>query len=201
MKIIQRLLKLQSKTVLILCLTGASMSFPAYAEIDFSGMYAGLHYSDSAFESKQDSSVNDNWGHIKGKLGKILNEDFSVEGQFGMTTNSDDEKGIATYGVYLRGGKDFGEYKPYGLLGLSGYHAYQDGFDSVSESSGSYGLGLEIFGSKNVAVTFEYIRMIDKEIDNEDITFDTVGLGFTYYFVEDKSYFNKNRNKVRSIRY
>ena len=118
-----------------------------------------------------------------------------------MTTNSGATQGIATYGAYLRLGKDYGQYKPYGLIGFSGIYAYEDNVDNVSETSGSYGAGLEIFGSKDLAITFEYLRMIDKSVDGGDSTFDAFGAGFTYYFTEDKSYFNKNRNKIRSIRY
>lgn len=193
----------QSGCFLLLCLSGASVSLPAFAELDLTGMYSGFLFSDSKdqFEDNSGGTTKENRGHIKGKLGKILNENFSVEGQFGMTTNSGSSQGIATYGAYLRGGKDFGQYKLYGLLGFSGVHAYQDNVNDVTESSGSYGAGMEIFGNKHIAITLEFIRMIDTSVDGGDFTFDTFGAGFTYYFIEDKSYFNKNRNKIRSIRY
>ena len=81
------------------------------------------------------------------------------------------------------------------------YHSYAENTDSQSEAGGSLGVGLEIFGSKDLAITFEFLRLIDKSINGADVTFDIVGVGFTYYFTEDKSYFNKNRDKIRSIRY
>ena len=193
----------QSSFFSLLCLSGALASFPAFAELDLTGIYSGLMFSDSKdeFEATFGGTTKENRGHIKAKVGKILNENFTIEGQFGMTTNSGSSQGIATYGAYLRGGKDFGQYKLYGLLGFSGVHAYQDNVSDVTESSGSYGAGLEIFGNKHIAISLEYIRMIDTSVDGGDFTFDTIGAGFTYYFIEDKSYFNKNRNKIRSIRY
>jgi hypothetical protein len=177
-------------------------SFDASAEINWSGTYAGAMYSSSKLEAKASgSSASQSWGHAKLKLGKIINDYVSVEGQLGMTTNSDTNHGNLTVGIYARVGKDFGQYKLYGLAGLGGYHSYADGFDSVNESDFSYGVGLEIFGSKDTAITLEYVTIVDKSVDDVDLTFDTLGLGFTYYFTEDTSYFNKNRNKIRSIRY
>jgi hypothetical protein len=203
MTTIKRLIKSKSCTFLFLCLTGFSISFPASAELDLTGLYSGFQYSESEqkFDPDSGSSVKDNRGHLKVKLGKILNDNFSIEGQLGLITDSDEKRGIATSGVYLRAGKDFGQYKLYGLLGYSGVHFYHDQFEDDSDSSGSYGVGLEIFGNKHIAVTLEYLRMLDKSLDDGDLTFDTMGIGFTYYFIDDTSYFNKNRNKIDSIRY
>lgn len=204
MKTLKRFFTRSSSFIyLVVCLAATGISSPVSAEIGHTGLYSGLIFSDSTEKYKEDGfdDVKENRGHIKAKLGKMLNQHISIEGQFGMTTNSDDKKGIATYGAYLRAEKDFGQYKLYGLLGASGIHAYFDGFDDVTESSGSYGVGMEIFGNKHIAVTFEYINMVDKSVGDGDLTFDTLGIGFSYYFIEDKSYFNKNRNKIRSIRY
>jgi len=190
------------QTAILLLLAVAGLSTPAVAEIDLTGLYSGLQYSSSEFKSVIGNSKESvETGHIKAKLGKSINDILAVEGQFGLATNSNDKLGTLTYGAYLRAGKDFGQYKPYGLLGFSGYYSYADNEDSDSELGGSLGVGLEIFGSKDIALTFEYLRLMDKTIDGADVTFDTIGIGFTYYFTDDTSYFNKNRNKIRSIRY
>lgn len=187
--------------ILILLIALSAASTPALAEFDFSGLYSGLQYSSSEFKATSSTSTSTvSNGHIKAKLGNIINDNLSFEGQFGLTTNSNDKLGTLTYGAYLRAGKDFGQYKPYGLIGFSGYYSYDDVADSDTQAGGSLGVGLEIFGAKDLSITVEYLRMIDKTIDGSDVTFDTVGVGFTYYFTEDKSYFNKNRNKIRSIR-
>jgi len=185
--------------VFIITLTTYNM---ASAEIDLTGMYTGLIFSNSSYDLKTNSGkTSESWGHIKGKLGTSLNEWIDVEGQLGLTTNTDTKQGVFSYGAYLRIGQDLGQYKPYGLVGFSGYHLHEDGYGSETESGFSYGAGIEIFGSKDLTVTFEYLRLIDKSVDGGDLTFDTLGIGFTYYFTEDTSYFNKNRNKIRSIRY
>jgi len=186
-----------------LALIGLLASTHVAAEIEWSGLYSGAFYSNSQLEYKPDgaTSQSQDWGHAKAKLGYLVNEFVSAEGQLGMTTNSDLDKGTLTFGAYLRASKDFGQYKPYALIGLGGYYSYADGVDSTSETGLSYGIGLEVFGSKDLAISFEYLTVVNKSVDGGDLTFDTLGVGFTYYFTEDTSYFNKNRNKIRSIRY
>ncbi len=193
--------QLKQPYLLILFIALSGSSLPVSAEIDLTGLYSGLQYSSSEYKSTNGSTETASNGHIKAKLGKTINENLSAEGQFGMTTNSNDKLGTFTYGGYLRGSKDYGQYKPYGLIGFSGYYSYADNSDSQSETGGSLGVGLEIFGSKDITITFEYLRLMDKTINGADVTFDTFGVGFTYYFTEDTSYFNKNRNKINSIRY
>lgn len=175
----------------------------AVAEIDLTGLYSSAIFSNASYDLNLNGGgkVTESWGHFKAKLGKSLNEYIDVEGQLGLTSNTGKRHGVITYGAYLRIGKDFGQYKPYGLVGVSGFHLYQDGINDETEAGFSYGAGIEIFGSKDLTVTLEYLRLMDKSVDSGDLTFDTVGIGFTYYFTEDKSYFNKNRNKIRSIRY
>ena len=180
-----------------------ALSWSVRAELEFAGTYYGFQFSDSRdiFDPDFGGQVKENRGHLKGKYGWLLNDLWSLETQVGLTTNSSSNRGILTVGAYGRVGKDFGQYKPYGLIGVSGLYAYDDVVDDVSETGGSLGGGLEIFGNKNIAITVEYVRMLDKSVDEGDLTFDTFGIGFTYYFIEDLSYFNKNRNKIQSIRY
>jgi hypothetical protein len=184
---------------------------PAQAEISLTGLYGGFFLSDSTDEFTPEGGgdrVSQNRGLAKIKLGKELSDILAVEGQFGLTSSSDDKKAISIFGAYLRAGKDFGKVKIYGLLGFGSIYAYEDGFENVSESGGSYGVGIEIFGSKDLAITIEYIDLIDKSVDGGDpafgkgdLKFDITSIGFTYYFSEENSQFAKNRDKIRSIRY
>ena len=194
---------LQQSLSIIIPLIALVTHNPARAEIDLTGVYTGLHFSSVDYMLKPDNGtdISESWGHMKAKLGTSLNDWFSVEGQFGLTTNSTAVHGVFTLGGYLRVGKDLGQYKPYGLIGVSGFHLYEDGMEDQTEAGASYGVGIEIFGTKDLTVTFEYLRLMDISVDGGDLTFDTIGFGFTCYFTEDKSYFNKNRNKIRSIRY
>lgn len=186
-----------------------AISSPAQAEIEWTGLYSGIYFSNAKdkFEADSGGKEEESRGHIKIKLGKYLNNFLSVEGQIGMTNNSDDTQGISTYGAYLRANKSFGKYNMYGMLGYSGIYSYHDDFDSVSESGGSYGVGLEIFGSKNLALSIEYLALLDMSVDGDDpnfgsgdLKFETIGIGLTYFFSDETSQFIKNRNKIRSIR-
>jgi hypothetical protein len=177
------------------------VSFSANAENVLTGTYYGLQFANSQSRLENSVSTTDtNYGHIKGKFGWVMNDILSLEGHLGFTNNSDDIEKLMVYGAYLRAGKNFGDYKLYGLIGLGGIYSY-DTKDKESESGGSYGLGLEVFGSKKIAITLEYLIVLDKSIDAGDLTFDSIGIGYSYYFTDDTSYFNKNRNKVKSIRY
>ena len=175
----------------------------AQAELELTGWYTGFMYSDSSEELDLNGGGTRslNKGHLKVKAGKTLREYLSVEGHLGMTTNTGDKRGRFTYGLYLRADKDFGRYRLYGLLGASGFYDYHDVEEDVSESGASWGAGVEIFGSKNVALSLEYLRMIDKSVDEGDYLYDSLGVGFSYYFTDDTSYFSRNRNKIKSIRY
>ncbi len=186
---------------LILSLAILMVSFSVQAEVDLSGTYYGLQYSNSKSISEDSSTKTEiSYGHIKAKYGWMMNDLISLEGQLGFTNAPDESDSLLVYGAYLRAGYDFGSYKLYGLLGIGGIYAY-DSQDKESESSGSYGLGLEIFGSRDVAVTLEYLTVLNKSVDGTDLKFDSLGIGYSYYFSEEKSYFNKNRNKIKSIRY
>jgi len=190
--------KLKQSYLLIIFIALSVSSLPASAEFDFSGLYTGLQYSSTKYKAVNGAtSATASDGHLKVKLGKHINDIFSAEGQFGLNTNQE----IYTYGGYVRASKGYGQYKPYGLIGFTGYYSSDDSVDSESEAGASLGVGLEIFGTKDIAINFEYLLMVDKTINGADVTFDAVGIGFTYYFTEDTSYFNKNRNKIRSIRY
>ncbi len=192
---------LSAARFLTLTLALIILSFSAQAEIELTGSYYGIQFSNSNYKLEYNSgSTETGYGHLKGKYGWVMNDTVSLEGQLGFTNSPEGAESLMVYGAYLRAGKNFGDYKLYGLLGLGGIYSY-DAENNESEAGGSYGLGLEILGSKEVAITLEYLTVLNKSVDAGDLTFDSLGIGYTYYFVEDKSYFNKNRNKIKSIRY
>ncbi len=182
-------------------------SLPAVAELDLTGWYTGAMYSDlktTSEDSDFGTSEKDSSGHMKAKVGKQVSQYISFEGQLGATTNTDRDHGSFTLGVLLRGSTDLGQYKPYGLLGFTSIYSYAeiDGNDySSSDSSVSYGVGLEIFGNKDLAISLEYLMMYEDSTDSIDVTTESIGIGFTYYFSTETSQFEKNRSKIKSIRY
>ncbi len=161
-------------------------SLPASAELEFTGLYTGVMYSDTKFS--QDDTVSgvtteSQWGHMKGKIGKYVHPYISLEGQFGLITDTDSSYGTITLGTYLRASKDYGKYKPYGLIGIGGFYDYGKDINgskvSSTEASLSYGIGVEIFGSKNISLGLEYLVMYDDSIDSVKYVFDSLGIGFT----------------------
>lgn len=172
-----------------------------HAELKQTGHYWGLMYSDLNLdvEDKEDSadSTESSGGNVKGKYGYMLSDIVSFEAHVGFT-DTEELPEMWTYGGYMRANWTLDGYQVYGLLGASGVRI--DDFD-YSESGGSYGVGLEIFGSKTVAISIEYLTLYKESYEVSDITVETLGLGFTYYFVDDTSQFNKNRNRIKSIRY
>ncbi len=193
----------------LLLLLSMAIAMPALAELELTGTYYGIQFYNSDFEFDYDAAApnldtEESWNFLEVKYGKQTSEMMAFEGRFGLSNNLGKDYGVLTYGAYLRIGKDFGQYRPYGLIGGTGImvdeEVLNDLYD-VDEFGFSYGVGIEIFGSPNVAITFEYLNAIDDSVDDGDLTFNSIGLGFNYYFSEETSTFNKNRNKIRSIRY
>ncbi|MFT5504028.1 MAG: hypothetical protein ACI845_002452 [Gammaproteobacteria bacterium] len=166
------------------------------------GIYYGLHYAHSLDQITANGSTEKTArGYMKLKVGKYLNDKISVEGHGGYVTSSTAEAGIFSIGAMARAEKRFEKYRIYGLLGASVLYAYNRDTTDANESSISWGAGIEIFGDPFTAITLEYISMINTELDDgSDFTFDTLGIGFTYYFSSNQSRFNKSGSRVGLIR-
>lgn len=173
----------------------------ANAEYDLTGMYYGVQYS--AATSKYELStgdVNTNYGHLKLKVGKVIKDDYFVEGHVGTVTTSNLDSGVLTYGAYLRANKDIEEYKLYGVLGLGGILNYESENDDNYSSNASWGFGVEVKANKNMSLTFEYLTVVNSSLNDNPYKFETLGFGYTYYFHEEKSFFKKNRKSIKNIR-
>ncbi len=174
------------------------------AEPRLTGIYAGGYYSnsDQSLDVPGAATFNRSRGHLKLKMGMALNEYVDLEGQLGATSDAGSDEGIITYGAYARFYKDFEEraYRAYGLVGFSGTED-MNSITDLSDSGLSYGFGFEIFGSKNLSIGIEMIRLYDTSFKGGELSSDVVGLGVTYYFMEEGSVFDRNRDKIDSIRY
>jgi hypothetical protein len=166
------------------------------------GTYFGVHYAHSLDQITSNGNTEKvGRGYMKLKVGKYLNDKISMEGHGGYVTSSTAEAGIFSIGAMARVEKRFEQSRIYGLLGASLLCAYNKDTSDANESSISWGAGIEIFADPFSAITLEYISMINTELDNgSDFTFDTLGIGFTYYFSSNKSRFNKNGSWVGLIR-
>ena len=105
-KITQRLSKHPLLMLLFLGLFIGSNT--AYAELKFTGLYYGFQYTNGDFDLDGDDSADDlseSWGFLHGKLGHIINDLVSVEGQLGISTNANADQGVYIYGVFAKIGK------------------------------------------------------------------------------------------------
>ena len=181
----------------------------AYAEKELTGSYMGILFSNTSenFDPDTGSAITEKTGHIKFKLGTQLNEWATVEAQGGFTTDSDEKQGLATLGGYLRYDHKLDGISIFGLLGLGVVASYHDDLDNVNESGLSWGLGIEVYGSKDLSLTLEYISLIDISVEDDDpefgpgdLIFEMIGIGLTYHFSEETSPFVKNQNGFKTIR-
>ena len=190
--------------ITLLLLFGLSSFTSAFADdrIQKTGNYFGVHYSDSLDTIESDSDTEEtNRGHLKVKYGTYLNDFVSIEGHAGYVTSSTADAGLLTFSGLFRAEKKFEQTSIYGLFGASAVYAYNDDNGNADESSISYGFGVEVFGSEYTAITLEYVSLIDVELDDgSDFSFETLGIGFTYYFSNYESKFNKNGSRVGLIR-
>jgi opacity protein-like surface antigen len=146
-----------------------------------------------------DDRLADTWKPIGGtlKLGYEATERFAIEGRIGIT-GEDDRSYDSNVGpievalqadyyasVFGRFNVTTGPAKLYLLLGATSVRlsaeATANGVsvgDDETESDLSYGVGLDLYGNRHLAVTVEYIRHLDKS----DYYIDAANLGFTYRF-------------------
>jgi hypothetical protein len=181
-----------------------ALSNPAIAELELTGYYLGGEFTNGSYKkdfSDSTTDISESWGFLQGKFGKKINETLSVEAQLGISSNLTSDHGVYFLSTFLKVGRSFEGYTLYGLLGGTTSHIYEAGYDTDNYSGFSYGAGIEIFGSKDVSISLEYQSLLNITDNGADVKFDVTSLGFTYYFSDEKSKFNKNRNKIRSIRY
>lgn len=172
----------------------------AQAEITYKGTYWGGQFgSQSAIAETPTvySSTDRSYGMVK--YGWLLNDRWSAEVQMALSSGSPSDKGFFNYAAYAKPYWDKGPYRLYGLAGLGGFQLATNSGSKPAVNSFSYGAGLELFGSKQLAVTMEWARIAEGEDASVDYTTDKYSFGLTYYFLADDS-FTKNRRSIRSIR-
>jgi len=161
-------------------------------------MYVGLQYGVGEYS---ESGVSEDFetSTLMGRIGYNINSNFSIEGRLG-TSLEDDEHFLpelcicgsdvtlevdSIIGIYGRGHYDLSEYfSIYGVLGASQVKAtvslsdFPNADNTETESSASFGLGVDIAFSKQWAFNIEYIRYLDKD----DFDLDIASAGVTFGF-------------------
>jgi hypothetical protein len=195
---------MRKSLIAVFALFLTAISNPVIAELEMTGYYYGVNFASGSFDkdfSGGTTDISESWGLLQGKFGKTINDTLSIEAQLGVSTNLSKAHGVSFLSTFLKVGRSFEDYTLYGLLGGTASRMYEDGYDTQHYSGFSYGAGIELFGSKAVSISLEIQRLLHITDNGADVNFDVSSLGFTYYFLADKSKFNKNRNAIRSIRY
>ncbi|MCG6970318.1 MAG: outer membrane beta-barrel protein [Gammaproteobacteria bacterium] len=179
----------------------------AFAQGSFSrGLYLGGSFTRHSLKDVEfDGSLN---GAVF-KIGYDIASFFAIEGQIGGTIPEDyviiNEQGqiAGDYdvrsehaGIFLRGNWRLRNVTLYGLLGYGYYNLIEsekiDGQSDVTyfteESGLSYGIGVDLFGSRRTALSLNWMQLIKEETEF-DFTLDvsSIYLGITYYFKPQKT--------------
>jgi opacity protein-like surface antigen len=160
--------------------------------------YAGLQYgvgeySESNVSEDFDTSV------AMGRFGYDINSSFSIEGRLGTSLEDDSQFLLeqcacgsdvtleidAIMGIYGKGRYDLSEwFSVYGMLGASRVEAtvsladFPDADNTESESTISYGVGVDIGFARRWAFNVEYLRYLD----GDDFDLDIASAGVTFAF-------------------
>ncbi len=151
--------------------------------------YFGVQYSIATYE---DEFVEIDPTALIGRFGKYFNNNFSLEGRFGIGLQDDTVDIFGTnvsleldtlFGVYGVGHINLNESSSvYGMIGFTRAEATISipGFisESEDESGLSFGIGADIGIGNNVALNIEYTQYLNKS----DFDFSAMGLGAVFSF-------------------
>lgn len=156
------------------------------------GLYAGVNYTQADYKESGFATVTPT--ALVFKLGKELTPNIAIEGRLG-TGLSDDGLTVSGvqltvdidnfYGVYFKGMLPTGSITPYGLIGFTKskltFTGSVPGFTiagSDSESSLSYGVGVDFQLSKTTAINLEYAQLVKG--DGYKLNGFSVGVAFRF---------------------
>ena len=171
------------------------LSAPAVQAADSEGNKAYIVLNGGLYDDFADDLVLG--GMIQ--IGYDLSKFFAIEGHFGLTAENDDdisgarvEKQLYHASVVVRGnlrGED------YAFFLFAGQSYLNLDYEIMSPGSGSghkdetdltYGIGTDLYGDENTAITVKWQRLIDIDGDKskgeEDGEIDVIFVGITYYF-------------------
>jgi len=172
----------------------------------FNGVYLGANVSRHHFENRftDDYLVGGNF-----RAGYDFNRFIALEGQIGATTAksyilvNDLGQNIGDYrlqgvhsGVYARANWRLVNVTLYALAGVGYYKAnetisntgYVDGTTKTDATGFSYGVGVDLFGGLQTALSLNWLQLINKDIGGgEKMRVDALYFGITYYFKPQKT--------------
>ena len=158
----------------LLC-TASILLMSANVFADSPRSYFGIFISDAQFDP--DKGANTDFVNLNFKLGYDLSSYLGAELRVGSNATTDNNKVSDTsYAAALvRGDIPLKHVNLYGLVGFGAVTADTPSFDD-SYSDLAYGLGIEMFGTKNTAFSIEYVQY------GVDDIYKTLGVGIVHHF-------------------
>jgi hypothetical protein len=145
---------------------------------DQSRQYFGVVGSDAQFDP--DKGKTEDLGDLRVKLGYVVNRFVGVELHMGGAVSGDNDTSsdqkLGYVAPLLRATLPFNRVNLYGLLGLASVRGEFAGDYDDHYSDIAFGAGIELYGTRNTALTFEYMRY------GIDDIYKTMGVGIVHYF-------------------
>ncbi|MGD8911593.1 MAG: outer membrane beta-barrel protein [Candidatus Thiodiazotropha sp.] len=149
--------------------------------------YFGIMASSPQYK-EDDSSTSFRAAGLLVRGGKEFNKFLAAEGQFGVF-GKDNVDGIQyqieyQFSIFARGNLPLenGRIRPYGLLGFTRFSGELPGLSNVDDTGMGFGLGIELYGDDRNAVTLEWIRYADGDVNNVDYKLESANIGYVHRF-------------------
>jgi opacity protein-like surface antigen len=156
--------------------------------------YIGVGVSQLNYD---ESPISTNHSALTLKFGHEINEFLAVEGRASLSPDEvkveDDEVGEFNFeidylvGMYFRGNLVIGgnpRVRAYGMLGFTRGKfsaSTSGGSNSDSETDLGYGIGIELYGNEDNAISLEFMRALDVD-DEYEFTVDSITVGYIHRF-------------------
>jgi hypothetical protein len=169
------------------------LSFAANAEESVKGAgiegnrYIGVMVSSPQYK-EDDSNTDFRSAGLLVRGGMELNEFLAVEGHIGLFGEDTTDEGSYQIdylaSIYARGNLPLTDkrIRLYALAGVTRFSGNVPGFSSVDDTGVGYGLGVELYGDEQNALTLEWLRFAVGDIHNVDYTLESASLGFVHRF-------------------
>jgi hypothetical protein len=149
--------------------------------------YIGVMVSSPQYK-EDDSNTDFRSAGLLVRGGMEVNKFLAVEGHFGLfgedTVNESSYQIEYLGSIYARGNFPLinNRIRLYALGGVTRFSGKVPGFSSVDDTGIGYGLGMELYGDEQNALTLEWLRFAVGDIHNVDYTLESASLGFVHRF-------------------
>ena len=152
-----------------------------------SHLYIGAAWGNYSLDIKNYSASYDSSSGLALDIGYDFTNVFAIQGSyiapdtFQASSGNDENISYAT-SLFARANLRFQRWTLFGLAGgtsVSGNNA-----EYVNTINPAYGVGIDFYGTKDVAITLKYVNYVDAKLKviGNDVSLSGTTIGFTYYF-------------------